>query len=137
MNKSTSVLLAALLAGGASLAAAQASAAIAPTEAQRFADQFRTLQDESTSMPAGSPTVDRHAQAVDPVPAVTTVAQEKAWFPVEEQRFDRESMAMPSEHLNVNRNAPAADALPKATTPAQKAAANAAEWNFLRQNSSG
>jgi hypothetical protein len=135
MNKSLNVILAALVAGGASLAVAQSSAAIPLTRAQQFASELKVLQDESTAMPIGSPPVDKNAKAEDPIPPVTTLAQQEAWFKVENQRLQRESTAMPPGSPAVNKHELAADPLPKATTPAQMAADNAAEAQFLRQKS--
>ncbi len=135
MKKSLNVVLATLLAGIASLAVAQPGAAAPTPSSLRFnQNQFRTLRQESTSMPSGSPPVDRNAKAEDPIPKVTTLAQQEAWFKVENQRLQRESTGMPAGSP-VNKYDVAADAIPKATTSAQKAAAFAEEERFLQQKS--
>ena len=135
MNKSLGVILVTLVAGSASLAHAQYGAATSATTAQQFASRLRTLQEESTSMPTGSPPVDKNARPEDPIPKLTTLAQDEAWFRAENQRLQRESTGMPSGSPAVKTHEVPADPLPKATTPAEKAAANAAELQFLRQKS--
>lgn len=136
MKKSLNVVLATLLAGSASLAVAHPGASTLIMNTLRFnQDQFRTLQQESTPMPSGSPPVDRNAKAEDPIPKVTTLAQREAWFKVENQRLQRESTSMPAGSPPVNKYDIAADPIPKATTSAQKAAAFAEEERFLQQKS--
>lgn len=135
MNKSFGVILVTLAAGSASLAHAHYGAGTPATTAQQFASQFRTLQEESTSMPSGSPPVDKNALPEDPIPKLTTLAQDEAWFRAENQRLQRESTGMPSGSPAVKKHEMPADPLPKATTPAEQAAANAAELQLLRQKS--
>ena len=136
MKKSLNVVLATLVAGSASLAVAHSAASAPATSVLHFnQDQFRTLQQESTPMPGGSPPVDRNAKAEDPIPKVATLAQQEAWFKVENQRLQRESTGMPVGSPQVDKYAIAADPIPKATTTAQKAAAFAREEQFLQRES--
>ena len=136
MKKSLNVVLATLLAGGATLGVTQPSAAIPIMSALQFNDsQFRTLQKESISMPAGSLPVYPNAKAEDPVPPVTTLAQQQAWFNVENQRLQRESTGMPAESPRVNPYEVAADPIPKAATNRDRALAFAEEEHFLQQKS--
>jgi len=129
MNKSLNVLLAALLTGGAAIAAVQPAAASA-ISAQQLG---RELQQEAVAMPMGSPQVDRNAKPDDPVPQLTTPAQRTAWDRAESHELRHASIGMPMGSPPVDRNAPAADPLPKATTPAQRQAQSAAEQQFLQQ----
>jgi hypothetical protein len=135
MNKSLNVVLAALVASSTSLAFAQASPPSPRTKAEDFAIQNRTLQKESTSMPAGSPAVDKNAKPADPMPKATTKAQKEALFKAEDRQLQKESTPMPAGSPHVNKNAKAADPMPKPTTKAQRAADNKAEEQFLQQKS--
>jgi hypothetical protein len=80
MKKSINVVLAVLLAGGASLAVAQSATAYSAAKAQEFASEWQTREQESTAMPAGSPPVDRNAKPDDPIPKATTYPEKVAAF---------------------------------------------------------
>jgi hypothetical protein len=135
MKKTINVVLATLLAGGASLALAQSATANSVANAQSFATDFRTLQQESMAMPMISPPVDRNAKPDDPIPKATTLAQKEAWFAEENQWLQRMSTAMPAGSPPVNKYERAADPLPKATTYPEKVAAFRSEERFLQENS--
>lgn len=135
MNKSLNFVLATLLAGGTSLAVAQPGLASQPTRGQQFASDLKTLEQESTAMPAGSPPVDRNAKPDDPIPKATTPAQKEAWFRKEYHQLQLESTGMPAGSPPVDRYEKAADPFPNATTYAEKAAAFASEERFLQQQS--
>jgi hypothetical protein len=131
MNKPLTVVLAALLAGGASLAAAPASASIPTANTQNFASELRTLDRESSPMWIPGVHVNHYAAPADPVPRTATPAQKEAWFHQEYALLQQQSRGAPTVSPPVNVNEPAADPLPVATTHAQKVAANAAEARFL------
>jgi hypothetical protein len=135
MKKSINVVLAALLAGGASLAVVQSAAAYSAAKAQEFASEWQTREQESIAMPAGSPPVDRNAKPDDPIPMATTLAQKEAWFAKENQWLQRESTAMPAGSPPVDRNAKPDDPMPKATTYPEKVAAFQSEFRFLQEHS--
>lgn len=135
MNKSLNVVLAALIASSASLAFAQTSPPSYRTRAEDFAIQNKILQQESTSMPSGSPAVDKNAKPADPIPKATNLAQEEALFKTEDLRLQKESTPLPPGSPAVNKNQRAADPWPKPTTKAQMAADNLAEEQFLQQHS--
>jgi hypothetical protein len=136
MKKTINVVQAMLLAGGASLAFAQSAAAYSSPNAQEFAADFQTLQQESMAMPTVSPPVDRYAKPDDPIPRATTLAQKEAWFAEENHWLQRMSTAMPAGSPPVNKYERAADPIPKATTYPEKVAAFRSEERFLQENSS-
>jgi hypothetical protein len=112
----------------AALVAGVSGAALAADNSARdrdFAIQNKILQDESTSMPAGSPPVDTSAAPADPVPKASTLSQEEARFQDMDQQLQRLSTGMPSGSPPVDRNALNQDPRPSAQ----------AEEKFLEQNS--
>jgi hypothetical protein len=135
MKKSINVVLAVLLAGGASLAVAQSATAYSAAKAQEFANEWQTREQESMAMPLTNPPVDRNAKPDDPIPAATTLAQKEARFAEENQWLQRESTAMPAGSPPVDRNAKPDDPIPKATTYPEKVAAFRSEFRFLQENS--
>ena len=92
---------------------------------REFAIQNKILQDESTSMPSGSPPVDRSAPPADPIPKASGLSQEETRFKVMDQQLQVESTGMPSGSPPVDRNAVNQDPRPNAQ----------AEEKFLEQNS--
>jgi hypothetical protein len=144
MNRKLSMMAVALLATGIGVARAQNSAynyfnhPSDPTMTERvreFALENKILQDESTSMPAESPQVDRSVPAADPEPRATTQSQEIARFRSMDRALQRESTSMPAESPRVDRHESAADPMPKASSPEQRKVNAAAEERFLEQNS--
>jgi hypothetical protein len=135
MNKSLRTALVALAAGGALISYAHASLSDPGSLGERFRLQNQTWQQESTSMPAGSPVVDRSAKAADPVATATNLAQEEALFKTEDRRLQNESTGMAAGSPPVNRHEPAFDPMPKPATKAQRVAANMTEERFLQQES--
>ena len=115
------VVTAALVAGVSGFA----QAADNSTRYQDFAIQNKILQDESTSMPVGSPPVDRSAAPADPVPKARGLSQEEARFRVMDQQLQAESTGMAVGSPPVDRNAVNQDPRPSP----------AAEEKFLEQNS--
>lgn len=115
------VVTAALVAGVSGFAQAAGNSA----RDQAFAIQNKVLQDESTSMPVGSPPVDRSASPADPVPKASAMGGEAARFSVMDQQLQVESTSMPAGSPPVDRNAVNQDPRPSA----------AAEERFLEQNS--
>jgi hypothetical protein len=133
MRKSLNVVLATLVAGGVSLAVAQASVAMPDSSAQRFSRELNTLERESSPMWIPNVHVNRYARPEDPVPTATTLAQREAWFNQESHLLQAQSRGGPTVSPPVNPHEPAADPLPRATTPAQKMAALAAQEQFLQR----
>jgi hypothetical protein len=135
MNKSMNIVFAGLIAGSAAHAFAQTGQPGLATRVDEFRNQNQFLQRESTSMPAGSPAVDKYAKPTDSIPKATNMAQEEAFFNAEDRRLQAESTSMPSGSPPVNRNERATDPMPRPTTHAQKVAADFAEEQFLQQSS--
>ena len=104
-------------------------------KAQAFAQQNAYWQALSTSMPAGSPTVDRSVLAADPVPPANAYGGETKRFVAMDRELQAESTDLPPGSPAVNKGEPAADPIPKATTLSQREARFAAEDRFLEQNS--
>ena len=117
----TMVVTAALVAGVSGFAQAAGNSA----RDQAFAIQNKILQDESTSMPSGSPPVDRSAPPADPVPKASNLSQEEARFRDMDQQLQKASTGMPSGSPPVDRSAVKEDPAPRGV----------AEENFLEQNS--
>jgi len=115
------VVTAALVAGVSGLAQAADNSA----KARNFAIQNEYLQEQSTSMPAGSPPVDTSAAPADPVPKPSNLSQEEARFRVMDQQLQQLSTGMPSGSPPVNRSAVNQDPAPRGL----------AEEKFLEQNS--
>lgn len=105
------------------------------TKAQAFAEQNAYWQALSTSMPAGSPPVDKSARPADPIPSAHGKAQEVARFQQMDAQLQAESTNMPAGSPAVDKSEPAADPIPKATTFARKEARFATEDRFLEQMS--
>jgi hypothetical protein len=135
MNKSMTIVFAALVAASAAHAFAQTSQPSPATRAEAFRLQNQFLERESTPMPAGSPAVDRYAKPEDPMPKATTLAQEEARFRIEDRQLQAEATSLPVGSPSVNRTERAADPIPAPTTNAQKAAASIAEERSLQQES--
>jgi hypothetical protein len=117
----TMVVTAVLVAGVSGLAQAADNSA----RDQAFAIQNKILQDESTSMPAGSPPVDTSAPAADPIPKATGLSQEEARFRIMDQQLQEPSTGMPVGSPPVDRSSVNQDPRPSP----------AAEEKFLEQNS--
>ncbi len=135
MKKSMNIIFAGLIAASATHAFAQTSQPSLATRAEEFKIQNHFLQREATSMPAGSPSVDRYAKPTDPVPKATNMAQEEAFFRGENRQLLAESTSMPAGSPPVDRSERATDPMPRPTTKAQKLAANLAEEQILQQYS--
>ena len=134
MNASLRTAIAVLVAGAASMSPAHASL-WSPSAIEHFKEQNQTLQQESTSMPAGSPAVDHNAKPADPIPVATGLSQEEALFKAENHRLQSESTGMPARSPPVHRHQPAFDPMPNPQHKAQRLAANLAEERFLQQES--
>jgi hypothetical protein len=127
------VVTTALVAGISGIALAAGNDGV--TTNQAFAAQNAYWQALSTSMPSGSPAVDKSAKPADPIPSAANLAQEEARFKVMDAQLQAAATPMPVGSPPVNKNEVAADPIPKATTLAQKEARFAAEDRFLEQMS--
>lgn len=120
----TMVVTAALVAGVSGFAQAADNSTRSARD-QAFAIQNKILQDESTSMPSGSPPVDTSAPAADPVPKATGLSEEEARFRVMDEQLQKASTGMPVGSPPVDRTSVNQDPRPSP----------AAEEKFLEQNS--
>ena len=135
MNKSMTIVFAALVAASAAHAIAQTSQPSLATRAEEFRLQNQFLERESTPMPAGSTAVDRYAKPQDPIPKATTLAQEEVRFRAEDRQLQAEATSLPAGSPSVSRSERAADPMPAPTTSAQKTAVSIAEERLLQQES--
>jgi hypothetical protein len=125
MSKQRSTMKRAVLAAALAVGVSGLAHAADTTKAKNFENQNEYLQDQSTSMPAGSPPVDRKAAPADPVPKATGSKGEQARFKGMDKQLQNESTSMPAGTPPVNSNSVNADPPPNAQ----------AEEKFLQKNS--